>query len=155
MNAFAAGAVSAAMLLLLGAGAQFSPAQQPPAGTTETEETSMQIEILVNGQSFPAELYDNDSARELASRLPLELEMQELNGNEKYCYLDDSLPAHASRPGKIHAGDLMLFGSDCLVLFYESFSTSYSYTPLGAVENVRGLADALGSGSVQVTLRLS
>ena len=87
MNAFAAGAVSAAMLLLLGAGARFSLAQQPPAGTTETEETSMQIEILVNGQSFPAELYDNDSARELASRLPLELEMQELNDNEKYCYL--------------------------------------------------------------------
>ena len=49
----------------------------------------------------------------------------------------------------------MLFGSDCLVLFYESFSTSYSYTPLGAVENPQGLADALSSGSAQVTLRLS
>ena len=48
----------------------------------------------------------------------------------------------------------MLYGDNCLVLFYESFSTSYSYTPIGYVENPDGLAVVLGSGDVQITFRM-
>ena len=83
------------------------------------------------------------------------LDMRELNGNEKYFYLDEPLPAAAQRVGQIRvgqirAGDLMLFGSDCVVLFYESFATSYTYTPIGRIDDPAGLADALGSGSAEV-----
>ena len=49
----------------------------------------------------------------------------------------------------------MLFGSDCLVLFYESFSSSYSYTRLGSVDDPSGLAAVLGQGSVEVTFQAS
>ena len=44
----------------------------------------------------------------------------------------------------------MLFGGSCLVLFYKSFTTAYDYTVLGAIENPEGLAEAAGSGSVEV-----
>jgi len=47
-------------------------------------------------------------------------------------------------------GDLMLYGNNTLVLFYESFNSSYSYTKLGYVDNPTGLAAALGNGNVVV-----
>lgn len=45
---------------------------------------------------------------------------------------------------------LTVNGSSCLVLFYESFSASYSYTSLGYVENPGKLEEVLGTGSVHV-----
>lgn len=113
------------------------------------------ITITVGNSVFLAELYDNRSTRALLKQFPMTLNMSELNGNEKYCYLSDSLPANSQRVSKIHTGDLLLYGSDCLVLFYESFSTLYSYTKLGYIEDVSGLADSLGRGNVQVTFAVN
>lgn len=122
-----------------------------PEQSTDKEENTLSIKITVNGRTFSATLYDNETAREFAERLPITLDMSELNGNEKYYYLPDSLPKNSRRPSGINTGDIMLYGSDCLVIFYESFSTSYSYTPIGKIDDPDGLAAALGSGSVQVT----
>ena len=76
-------------------------------------------------------------------------------GNEKYYYFNESLPTNSERIGKINTGDLMLYGSDCLVLFYKSFSTSYSYTRLGHIDNPQGLADVVGSGNITVTFEVA
>lgn len=113
-----------------------------------------QLKIEVGGQIFTATLLDNPTTRALLDRLPMTISMSELNGNEKYYYLLESLPTNSQRPGNIHAGDLMLYGSDCLVLFYESFSSGYSYTKLGSVDNPAGLSAALGRGSVEVIFRV-
>ncbi|MBR3159311.1 MAG: hypothetical protein IKF14_09445 [Atopobiaceae bacterium] len=119
---------------------------------TERSEAAMEtITITVNGQNFEAELEDSDLGRAFMAMLPLELDMSELNGNEKYYYLDTLLPSNPSRPGRIEAGDLMLYGSDCVVLFYQSFDTSYSYTRIGRLTNAEGIAEAAGTGSVTVT----
>jgi len=77
--------------------------------------------------------------------------MIELNDNEKYVDLPRSLPAKASNPGTIQNGDLMLYGSSTVVLFYKTFSTSYNYTTLGRIDNPSALAAALGSENVTVT----
>jgi hypothetical protein len=80
--------------------------------------------------------------------------MRELNGNEKYFDLPNNLPANASNPGTIQTGDLMLYGSNTVALFYKSFSTPYSYTRLGRIDNISGLTAALGSGNITVTFEL-
>lgn len=139
-----------------------SSATQPePVSESATEQTSieeennmMNIEIVVGDKTFSATLYDNETAMALKQQLPLTLNMSELNGNEKYYYLSDALPTNSSIPSGIKTGDLMLYGNNCLVLFYDSFSTSYSYTPIGYVDNTDGLAAALGSGDVQVTFQI-
>ena len=110
--------------------------------------------ITINGQVFHATLYDNETVAALKTKLPLTLNMSELNGNEKYNYLPFSLPTNAGNSGQIHAGDLMLYRSDCLVLFYQSFSTSYRYTPIGRVNDPSGLADAVGRDGVQITFAI-
>lgn len=109
------------------------------------------ITISAGGATFTATLADNETARAFARMLPLTLDMSELNGNEKYYYLDSRLPTDSSNPGTINTGDIMLYGSDCLVLFYKTFNTSYSYTRIGKVDNPQQLEAALGRGAVTVT----
>ena len=115
-----------------------------------SESMERNITISVNGTSFAATLADNDAAQDFAAMLPLTLDMNEMNGNEKYHYLSDELPTDSYRPGTIQTGDLMLYGSSCIVLFYETFSSGYSYTRLGQIDNPEGLDAVLGSGNVSV-----
>ena len=118
-------------------------------------ENTMQINVIVGTKTFTATLADSETGRAFAQLLPLTLPMTELNGNEKYHYLDSSLPTDSYRPGTIHAGDLMLYGNNCVVLFYETFSSSYSYTRIGSIDNPAGLSAALGSGNVSVRFEKS
>ena len=139
-----------------GQGAQIITESPSDTDTQKAEEDfRMDLQITVGGKTFSARLYDNEAARAFARRLPLTLSMSELNGNEKYYYLDESLPADSRRSAQIRSGDLMLYGSDCLVLFYQTFSTSYSYTPLGYLEDAAGLAEAVGQGRTEVSFQLA
>ena len=115
---------------------------------------SMQLKITIGTNIFTATLNNNETVTAFKSKLPLTIKMRELNGNEKYFDLPDNLPVSASNPETIQTGDLMLYGSNTLVLFYKSFSTSYSYTPIGRIENTSGLTTALGSGNITVKFEL-
>lgn len=115
----------------------------------------LKLQVTAGGKEFSALLYDSETTRALLKNMPMTLEMNELNGNEKYFDLPVSLPTEARNPHSIRAGDLMLYGGSCLVLFYESFSTSYEYTPLGFLEDPAGLGEALGSGSAEVSFQVS
>jgi hypothetical protein len=112
------------------------------------------VSIKIGGKEFSATLLDNPTAAAFKAMLPLSINMTELNGNEKYFRFSKGLPTNESNPGTVQSGDLMLYGSNTLVLFYETFSTSYSYTRLGKIDNVTGLKAALGSGKVEVTISL-
>ena len=68
-----------------------------------------------------------------------------------YYYLDTSLPSAPEKVGHISEGDIMLYGDSCLVVFYESLDTKYTHTKIGHIDDTPGLADALGTGGVEIT----
>lgn len=106
--------------------------------------------LTVGERRFAITLTDNAAAGAFAELLPLTLDMAELNGDEKHAKLPKALPTNAGRPGTIRNGDLMLYGSNTLVVFYLKFDSSYSYTRLGRVDDPTGLAQALGPRGVRV-----
>lgn len=132
--------------------AQATPQAQESSAEdiSTTEEFDDKITVRIGDKSFSAKLYDNETALDFADMLPLTLDMNELNGNEKYYYLKHSLPTDSSNAGKINNGDIMLYGNNCLVLFYDSFSTQYSYTKIGRIENPTELADAVGKDNITI-----
>lgn len=114
------------------------------------EEFSSKINITINNKIFKATLEDNETARAFVKKLPLSITMQELNGNEKYYYFNSSLPKNDSRVSKINSGDIMLYGDNCLVLFYDTFSTPYSYTRIGKLDNPSDLKNVVGKENIDV-----
>lgn len=106
--------------------------------------------MTVGERRMAVTLADTNAARAFAARLPLSLDMTDLNGNEKKFDLPEDLPANPSRPGTIRNGDLMLYGANTVVLFYLTFDSPYSYTRLGRVDDPSGLAESLGQRGVRV-----
>lgn len=143
--------IMAAALLLLGGMLASGCALLSKDGAAADSSPGASITLTAGRTLFTVKLCDGDAASALLSLLPMTLDMSELNGNEKYCYLPCALPAKPQLAENIRAGDLMLFGPDCLVLFYRDFRTPHSYTRLGHIEDISGLAEALGTGGVQAS----
>lgn len=121
-----------------------------PQPSTATGQEPARMQMTIGDRRFTVVLADTDAARALAARLPLTLDMAELNGNEKHADIHPALPVDARRPGTIHAGDVMLYGTNTIVVFYKTFPSSYRYTRLGRVQNNAGLQEALGPDDARV-----
>mgnify|MGYP003571519391 CR=1 FL=1 len=107
--------------------------------TYKYREVINSVKITINEKIYTIDLENNETVKSFVNLLPQEFNMNELNGNEKYIYLDNSLPTNYSNPKHINTGDVMLYGDNCLVIFYKSFDTSYSYTKIGHIDNLPNL----------------
>ena len=105
------------------------------------------LKIIINKKEYLVDLENNETVDEFLKELPNDMEMTELNGNEKYAYLDQSLPTNPISPKQIEKGDIMLFGDNCFVIFYQTFKTSYTYTKIG---HIREMPD-LNSDNIKVS----
>lgn len=97
------------------------------------------VVININNKSYKVNLEENSTVDEFIKMLPKEFNMKELNGNEKYVNIDKNLPTETYYPKHIEAGDIMLFGDNCVVVFYKSFDTTFGYTKIGHVDNIEDL----------------
>jgi len=58
----------------------------------------MKISMIFNGRTMTATLYDNPSARDFFSMLPLDLKIEDYAHNEKIAYLPRKLTEEGSGP---------------------------------------------------------
>ena len=135
-------------------------APAPPQETTEDdageeENSEMKMNVHVNGQDFTATLEQNsavDALVELMESGPITLQLSDYGGFEKVGPLGQSLPTSNSH-STTGAGDIVLYQGNQIVMFYGS--NSWSYTRLAHIDDLTGWEQALGSGSVTVTLSLA
>ena len=128
------------LLLVITIGCSFSNKEK-----NNIKEDSNMI-VIINDKEYNVDLEDNETVKNFLNILPKEFNMSELNGNEKYVYMDESLPTNSSNPKHINRGDIMLYGDNCLVIFYKSFDTNYSYTKIGHITNL----EDLGNNNIKV-----
>ena len=112
------------------------------------------IIITIENKKYEAILYDNSTTKELIKKFPITITMSDLNGNEKYYNFSKSFSTSSENVANINKGDIMLFGDNCLVIFYKSFSTRYKYTKLGYIKNTEDLENSFGKGDIEITFIL-
>ena len=112
------------------------------------------IIITIKNKKYEAILYDNSTTKELIKKFPITITMSDLNGNEKYYNFSKRFSTSSENVANINKGDIMLFGDNCLVIFYKSFSTRYRYTKLGYIKNLEDLENSLGKGDISITFEI-
>ncbi|ORX49605.1 hypothetical protein BCR36DRAFT_583691 [Piromyces finnis] len=90
----------------------------------------------------------NETTKELVKRFPLSMNMVDLNGTEKYHTLKESLPVRIQPVDKVRYGDILLFQSRYLAVFYDTFDPVKQYSIIGKIDNPELLREAVGTGSI-------
>ena len=118
------------------------------------EGTVMNMNVQVGDAVFSATLEENEAVTafvEMMRESSVVIRMSDYAGFEKVGPLGTSLPASNSQT-TTHAGDIVLYNGNQIVIFYGS--NSWSYTRLGHIDDLTGWEKALGNGDVTVIFSL-
>lgn len=123
-------------------------------GQAEPEETRTRIRIEFHGQTMTATLYDNPSARDFASMLPLDLTIDDYSTNEKIAYLPRKLIEEGAGPFANEApGDLAYYAPwGNLAFFYADYRYSNGLIRLGRLNG--GIEPLLMRGKFDLNIAL-
>lgn len=126
------------------------------AETTGEEQEENTMNIQVGESDFTVTLEDNssvDALKEYLANGPVTLSLEDYAGMEKVGDLGTTLPRNDEQINT-SAGDIILYQGKSFVIYYDT--NSWSLTRLGKINNATAdeLKEALGSGSVEVTLSL-
>lgn len=135
------------------------PESSPPlSGDTSSNTTASSIkesdmttmQVIVNGKTFTATLEKNvavDAFVKMLKEDDISINMSDYSGFEKIGSLGTTLPTSNSQMTTT-SGDIVLYGSNQIVVFYGS--NSWSYTKLGKISDLTGWSDALGYGDATI-----
>lgn len=124
------------------------PARDPENNSESEEQTEMRMHIQIGDYTFTAELEDNAAVEELVEMMkegPVSIRMDDYAGFEKVGALGKRLTSSDSQTTTV-AGDIVLYNSSNIVMFYGS--NSWAYTRIGHIEDLTDWEKALGSGSI-------
>lgn len=109
---------------------------QPGRDPANQEPTTMKVRFLFDRHTVNATLYDNPSARDFASMLPLDLKIEDYSTNEKIAYLPRKLTEEGSgRFGNEQPGDVCYYAPwGDVILFYAAYRYSSGLIRLGRVD---------------------
>lgn len=117
-------------------------------------ENMQNITLKTENAEYEAVLYDNSTVKELIKSFPMTITMSDLHENEKYYNLSKRFTTSSESVSTVNKGEIMLFGDNCLVIFYKSFSTYYKYTRLGYIKNSDDLEKSFGKGDIRITFEV-
>jgi len=147
-------ALLASSFLGLAACAPGNSVAQTPAGASRlpSKESTMKIRLIAGEQVATATLYDNATARDFASLLPLSLTMTDYDTIERVSDLPRKLPTQDAPEGMAPvAGELTHYAPwGNLALFIKPRSYSRSLLPLGKVDEGLSILSQPGPYKVRI-----
>ena len=130
--------------------------KQTETSDSETDNIGeIKMNIKIGNKTFTATLYDNSATRELVEMMkksPITIIMNDYGGFEKLGSLGKSLPTD-NHQITTSEGDIVLYNSNQIVMFYGS--NSWSYTKIGKIDDLSGWQEALGKGEITVVFSIS
>ncbi len=112
------------------------------------------MKVQIGEYTFTATLEENEAVNELIEMMkegPVVLDLDDYSGFEKVGSLGKNL-TRSDKQTTTESGDIVLYSGNNIVIFYGS--NSWSYTRLGKIDDLTDWENALGNGSVTVTLSL-
>ena len=133
------------------------PAPTQPGGNDENNDqttTSMKMNIIVGGHTVTATMEDNAAARDLLSRLPLEVTLEDFNNTtEKIFYLDPALTIEGVTRGCAPTpGDITIYVPwSNVAIFCKRWSHSNDLIKIGHIDG-NGIEALTVTGDITVKL---
>ncbi len=123
---------------------------------TDQKETEMTLTLSINHETLPVTWENNNAVQSLKTKLTdqsLTVNLSAYGGFEQVGSLGFTLPSQDQQL-RATSGDIMLYNSNNIVLFFGS--NSWSYTKLGHIDLSQSELDKLlNQDSVSITLSLS
>ena len=133
-------------------GAEQQGAEEP----VEEEIKDKMLKMMIGDTEVSVDWENNESAealKDLCAEEPLVIQMSMYGGFEQVGSIGTRLPSDDEQTST-SAGDIVLYSSNQIVVFYGS--NSWAYTRLGHItdQDAAGMIDLLGNGDVTITISL-
>ena len=146
------GSVTAAQPAAEQQGAEQQAAEEP----VEEEVKEKMLKMMIGDTEVSVDWENNESAealKDLCAEEPLVIQMSMYGGFEQVGSIGTRLPSDDEQTST-SAGDIVLYSSNQIVVFYGS--NSWAYTRLGHItdQDAAGMTDLLGNGDVTITISM-
>lgn len=119
----------------------------------------MKLNLILDKTILSATMYDNESAKEFASLLPMTIKLTDFNRDHKSARLSKRLTTQETADGiEISAGDINYYTPfRNLSIFYQDSARSFCQVSLGKIDagGIETIRQLSGNGPVEITFEVA